>query len=206
MTAGTDSMKTQLCQILYKIGALKFGTFKLSNGKLSPYYIDLRLVPSFPEAFHRTCEFYVNLIEDKIKVERFQRIAGIPTAGISFASVIAYHLNKSLVYPRSTQRKHGRERRVEGILMPGDRVLLLDDLVTSGNSLLKAASAIRAEGGIVSDAIVLIDREEGGKERLAKDDIELYRLLTAKEAASRLHSIRAITTMEFQTILKQRKD
>lgn len=205
MTAGLDSMKTQLCQILYKIGALKFGTFKLTDGKISPYYIDLRLVPSFPDAFHKICEFYVKLIESMTKIEKFTRIAGIPTAGLSFASVVAYHLNKSLIYPRPTQRRHGRERRVEGILMPGERVLLLDDLVTSGSSLLKAASAIRAEGGVVSDAMVLIDREEGGKERLARNNIELHRLLKAEEAANRLHSIGAITTIEFQTILKQRK-
>jgi orotate phosphoribosyltransferase len=205
VTAGLDSMKTQLCQILYKIGALKFGTFKLTDGKISPYYIDLRLVPSFPDAFHKICEFYVKLIESMTKIEKFTRIAGIPTAGLSFASVVAYHLNKSLIYPRPTQRRHGRERRVEGILMPGERVLLLDDLVTSGSSLLKAASAIRAEGGVVSDAMVLIDREEGGKERLARNNIELHRLLKAEEAANRLHSIGAITTIEFQTILKQRK-
>ena len=185
MTAGLDSMKTQLCQILYKIGALKFGTFKLTDGKISPYYIDLRLVPSFPDAFHKICEFYVKLIESITKIEKFKRIAGIPTAGLSFASVVAYRLNKSLVYPRPTQRRHGRERRVEGILLPGDRVLLLDDLVTSGSSLLKAASAIRAEGGVVSDAMVLIDREEGGKERLARNNIELHRLLKAEEAANR---------------------
>jgi orotate phosphoribosyltransferase len=60
---------------------------------------------------------------------------------------------------------HGRERKIEGILMPGNRVLLVDDLITTGLSLKKAATAIRAEGGVVTDALVLLDREEGGKER-----------------------------------------
>ncbi len=206
MTLEIEFMKGQLCQILYKIGALKFSTFKLTSGKISPYYIDLRIVPSFPDAFHKICNLYVELIKSNIGTENFKRIAGIPTAGIPFASVIAYNLNKSFLYTRPTQRKHGRERKVEGVLMPSDEVLLLDDLITSGKSLLRAASAIRAEGGVIDDAVVLIDREEGGKEKLAKDNITLHYLLKASEAANTLHEMGAITDMELKTILKQKKE
>jgi len=204
MTESTELMKGQLCQILYKIGALKFGTFKLSNRKVSPYYIDLRIVPSFPDAFHKICDLYVKLIKNSVGTENFKRIAGTPTAGIPFASVVAYNLNKPFLYTRPTQRKHGRERRVEGVLMLGDKVLLLDDLVTSGKSLYKAAFSIRAEGGTINDAVVLIDREEGGKEKLAKDNITLHYLLKASEAANTLHEIGAITDIELKTILKQK--
>lgn len=206
MTIKMESMKGQLCQILYKIGGLKFGTFKLTSGKVSPYYIDLRIVPSFPDAFHKICDLYVKLIKNNVGIDNFKRIAGIPTAGIPFASVAAYNLNKSFLYTRPTQRKHGRERRVEGVLMPGDEVLLLDDLITSGKSLREAASAIRADGGIIGNAVVLIDREEGGKERLAKDNIILHYLLKAGEAANTLYEVGAITDVELKTILKQRKE
>ncbi len=206
MTMDRDSMQGQLCQILYKIGALKFGTFKLTSGKMSPYYIDLRIVPSFPDAFRKICNLYVELVKTSVGVENFKRIAGIPTAGIPFASVVAYSLSKSFLYTRPAQRKHGRERRVEGILISGDEVLLLDDLITSGKSLRKAASSIRAEGGVVNDAVVLIDREEGGKENMAKDKIEVHCLLKASDAASKLHEIGAISNTELKTILKQRKE
>lgn len=198
-------MKGQLCRILYKIGALKFGTFKLTSGKISPYYIDLRVVPSFPDAFREICELYVKLIKSDIGIDNFKRIAGIPTAGMPFASVVAYKLHKSFLYTRPTQKKHGRERRVEGVLASGDKVLLLDDLITSGKSLRKAASAIRAEGGVIDDAVVLIDREEGGKEKLAEDEITLHHLLEASKAASTLHEVGAITDMELKIILKQKK-
>ncbi len=198
-------MKGQLCRILYKIGALEFGTFKLTSGKISPYYIDLRVVPSFPDAFREICSLYVKLIESYVGTENFKRIAGIPTAGMPFASVVAYNLHKSFLYTRPTQKKHGRERRVEGVLASGDKVLLLDDLITSGKSLLKAASAIRAEGGVINDAVVLIDREEGGKEALMEDDITLHYLLEASKAASTLHEIGVITDMELKTVLKQKK-
>ncbi len=201
-----ESLKGQLCQVLYKIGALKFGTFKLTSGKMSPYYIDLRIVPSFPDAFHKICNIYAELITNNIGVENFKRVAGIPTAGIPFAAVVASNLGKPFLYTRPTQRRHGRERRVEGILITGDKVLLLDDLITSGKSLLKAASAVRAEGGVVTDAVILIDREEGGKETLAKDKIKLHYLLKASEAAEKLHEVGAITEEELKTVLKQRKE
>ncbi len=89
--------------------------------------------------------------------------------------------------------------------MPGDRVLLVDDLITTGGSLRKAARAIRAEGGIVNSALVLLDREEGGKQRLTKDNISLHYLLTASEAAKKLYEADAIDDEQLETILKQVK-
>ena len=200
-----EAMKAEFCRILNKIGALKFGAFKLTSGKVSPYYIDLRIVPSFPDAFEKICDLYVKLIKSDIGANNFDRIAGIPTAGIPFASLTAYHLKKPFLYIRPTERLHGRERRVEGILLPGNSVLLMDDLITSGGSLRRAAEAIRTEGGVVTDAIVLLDREEGGKENLAKDNVKLHYLLKTSEAANKLYEAGAITEEQLNTILKQVK-
>jgi len=200
-----EERKTELCRVLHKIGSLKFGVFKLTSGRTSPYYIDLRIVPSFPDAFQRVCDVYVNLIKKEIGKEGFDRIAGIPTAGIPFASLIAYQLGKPFLYIRQLPRLHGRERRIEGIIMPGDHILLVDDLITTGRSLRKAAKAIRAEGGLVNHALVLLDREEGGKQRLAEDNINLHFLLTASEAAKKLHEAGAIDNEQLKTILKQVK-
>ncbi|MEM3607198.1 MAG: orotate phosphoribosyltransferase, partial [Candidatus Bathyarchaeia archaeon] len=77
------------CKILLKTGAVKFGIFKLTSGKISSYYIDLRLILSFPEALKKVIEFYEKLVTS-IGVNNFQRIAGIPTAGIPFASILAF--------------------------------------------------------------------------------------------------------------------
>lgn len=200
-----EKEKAELSRILNKIGAIKFGAFKLTSGRTSPYYIDLRIVPSFPEAFLRVCDLYIKLIEKELGADSFDRIAGIPTAGMPFASVIAYHLKKPFIYIRPRARFHGRERRIEGIIMPGNRVLLIDDLVTTGLSLRKAAKAIRAEGGMVADALVLLDREEGGRERLTKDNVKLHYLLTASEAAKKLYELGAIEEEQLKTILKQTK-
>jgi len=200
-----ELMKTEFCRILNRIGAIEFGIFKLASGKTSPYYIDLRILPSFPDAFRKVCDLYIKLIEREVGSKNFERLAGIPTAGVSFASVVAYHLKKPFFYVRKGVKLHGRQRRIEGILMPGDRVLLLDDLITTGKSLLNAAKAISAEGGVIKDAVVLLDREEGGAKNLGKEGIQLHALMKASEAANKLYEIGAIDQEQFKTILKQIK-
>jgi len=200
-----ETVKAGICSILNKIGALQFGAFKLTSGKISPYYIDLRIVPSFPDAFQKVSNFFVDFIKDEVGTENFERIAGIPVAGIPFASIIAYNLQKPFIYVRRGVRLHGRQRRIEGILAPGDRIVLIDDLVTTGLSLKKAAKAITAEGGLVTDAVVLLDREEGGKERLGKSGIKLHSLLNVSEIANTLYEIGTIDQEQLKTILKQIK-
>ncbi|MGQ9506904.1 MAG: orotate phosphoribosyltransferase [Candidatus Bathycorpusculaceae bacterium] len=201
----SKTVNAEICKILKKIDAIQFGAFKLTSGKISPYYIDLRVIPSFPDAFHKICDFYVSFIKKEIGAENFERIAGIPIAGIPFASLIAYHLKKPFLYIRKDIRLHGRQRRIEGIIAPGDRVLLVDDLITTGLSLKRAAKAIRTEGGVVNDAIVLLDREEGGKEKLAKSGIRLHAMLKVSEIANKLFEIGAIDKEQLKTILRQIK-
>jgi orotate phosphoribosyltransferase len=201
----SETKKVELAKILHKIDALKFGVFKLTSGKVSPYYIDLRIVPSFPDAFRQICDFYGESITSQVGLKNFDRIAGVPIAGIPFASQIAYNLKKPFLYVRKGVRLHGRQRRVEGILVSGDRVLLVDDLVTTGLTLKKAAKAVTAEGGIVKEAVALLDREEGGKEKLAKNGIQLHALLKISEVANTLYEIGAIDEESLKTILKQIK-
>jgi orotate phosphoribosyltransferase len=195
----------EICKILNKIGALQFGAFKLTSGKISPYYIDLRIVPSFPDAFQKITDFYVDFIRNEIGVKNFERVVGIPVAGIPFTSLIACNLRKPFLYIRRGVRLHGRQRRIEGVLAPGDRVLLVDDLVTSGLSLRKAGKAIVAEGGVVTDAVVLLDRQEGGKQNLSRDGIKLHALLNVSDIANNLFETGTIDGDQLKTILKQIK-
>jgi orotate phosphoribosyltransferase len=200
-----EAVKLEICKILNKIGALKFGAFKLTSGKISPYYVDLRIVPSFPDVFQKICNFYVDFIEDKIGVGNFERIAGIPVAGIPFTAIVAKELKKPFIYIRKGVPLHGRQRRIEGIIAPGNRVLIVDDLATTGLSLTKAAKAITAEGGVVTDSVVLIDRQEGGRMKLQKGGVKLHALLNMSEIANSLYETGAIDKEQLKTILKQIK-
>ena len=205
MTAQKElhAKKAEMASILLKIDALKFGVFKLTSGKASPYYVDLRVVPSFPDAFTRICDFYAQAITSQIGLKTFDRIAGVPIAGIPFASQIAYNLKKPFLYIRKGLRRHGRQRRVEGILVSGDRVLLVDDLVTTGLTLRNAAEAVRAEGGVVEKAVAFMDREEGGREKLANNGIQLTTLLKISEVAKILYDVGSLDEESFKTIMKQ---
>jgi orotate phosphoribosyltransferase len=194
-----------MANILFKVDAIEFGVFKLSSGKASPYYIDLRVIPSFPDAFREICDFYAEYIANQLGVKSFDRIAGVPLTGIIFASQVAYNFKKPFLYVRKGVRLRGRERRVEGILVSGDKVLLIDDLVTTGLTLKKTAEAVRAEGGIVTDAVVFLDREEGGKQQLERKGIKLHPILKISEIANTLYDLGAIDQESLKTILKQVK-
>ena len=200
-----EPKKVEMAKILTNIDALKFGLFKLTNGKISPYYIDLRIVPSFPDAFRDICDFYTETISKQIGTKNFDRIAGIPIAGLPFASQIAYNLKKPLLYVRKGVKLHGRERRVEGILFSGDKVLLIDDLVTTGLSLKEGAEAVRAEGGITTNAVAFLDREEGGNELLEKNGIKLHAMLKISEVAKTLYDMGTLDEESLKTIKKQIK-
>ena len=199
----TFNKKIRMANILYKIDALKFGVYQLSSGKQSPYYIDLRVIPSFPDAFREICEFYVQQMTEEIGLNNFDRIAGIPLSGIPFASQVAYNIKKPFLFIRRDIKLYGRERRVEGILISGDKVLIVDDLLTTGLTLKRAVEAVRAEGGIITDAIVFLDREEGGKELLEKNGVKVHTLLNVSEVADTLFEIGAIDKDSLRTILKQ---
>ena len=200
-----EQMKIEMAKILTNIDAVKFGLFKLTSRKISPYYVDLRIVPSFPDAFRDICNFYQQAITEQIGTKKFDRIAGVPIAGIPFASQVAYNLKKPFLYVRKGIKLHGRERRVEGILVSGDKVLLIDDLVTTGISLKEAAEAVRAEGGVTTDAVAFLDREEGGKELLEKSGIKLHTLLKISEIAKTLYDMGTLDEESFKTIMKQIK-
>ncbi len=200
-----EKKKVEMAKVLSKIDALDFGLFKLTSGKVSPYYVDLRIAPSFPDVFRDICDFYVESITKEIGLKNFNRVAGIPIAGIPFASQIAYNLRKPFLYVRKDVKMHGRERRVEGILVSGDKVILVDDLVTTGLTLKEAADAVRAEGGVVTEAVAFLDREEGGKTLLEKDGVKLHALLKVSEIAKTLFEMGSLDEESYKTIIKQVK-
>jgi orotate phosphoribosyltransferase len=138
-------------------------------------------------------------------IPTIDKIGGIPTGGLPWASVLAYSISKPLVYVRKEVKHHGREKMVEGMLAPGDKVLLVDDVITTGHNILNALQTLRAEGGVVDQALVLVDREEGGKEHLQNEGVTLHSVTRISELARRLLDLDAITRSQFEELTTQLK-
>jgi len=139
--------------------SFKFGTYKLSSGKTSSYYLDLRLIQSYPEQYKFIIDSYIDKINN-IGVDSFDYICGIATAGLIFSIPISISINKPHIYIRKSKKNYGRGKNLEGYLKPNSRVLLIDDVFTSGSSLIDSFNIIHDSGGKVSSSVVLIDRLE----------------------------------------------
>lgn len=159
--------------------SLKVDNYTLHLGRKTKYYIDLRLIPSFPSSFRKICDAYYMMIKNEI--DRVDKIVGVPTAAIPFASVVSLKLNVPCVYIEKIETDESLADPMKGVLKEGEHVVLLDDVSASGITLLCMATVIRALGGKVTDAVVLVDRQEGAVENLKKADINLHYLLTLEE-------------------------
>jgi uridine monophosphate synthetase len=169
---------------LFKYQCVKFGNFTLASGKQSPIYIDLRRVVSFPDLFKVTAEAYVELLREL----EFDLIAGVPYAALPLSAVAALRMDRPLIYPRKEVKAHGTGQNIEGAFQSGQRVILVEDVITSGGSILKAAEALRREGLLVTDAVVLVDRKQGGIEALLQEGIRVHSVLDIYEIMDVLKS------------------
>ncbi|MHA2060152.1 MAG: orotidine-5'-phosphate decarboxylase [Candidatus Ranarchaeia archaeon] len=185
---------------LVKIGAIAFGDFTLTSGKKSPYYVDLRLLPSYPMVFREAIFEAVKLTKEQ--VSDYQCIAGIPTAGISFGTLFSQFTNKPLIYVRKEKKAVGMQRQIEGVFEKGHKALLIDDVISYGGSLLKAVQSIRESGGKVEEAVVLIDRQQGGMQNLANEGVKVHPVITITEIVDILKKNKHLTQDHADTILK----
>lgn len=173
---------------LQESGAIKFGDFKLSSGKDSAYYIDLRLVPSFPHQFRKMIKSVQNLISDTIGLDSFDYIASVPTSGLVIASALAMETVKPLIYIRQKPKDYGTGSLIEGKIPPGSRVVLVDDVGTTGHSLLNAIKALKEAKVVVDSAFVIINRLEGARENLEAEKVKLYEITDILAISNILHT------------------
>jgi orotate phosphoribosyltransferase len=187
--------------LLIKNNAVKFGDYILTSGKKSPYYIDLRQTISSPITMDWIGNSLTRIVVNEIGITRIDKILGVPTAGVPFATVVSQKLGIPLIYYRQARKEHGVRKKVEGILDRNDRVLIVDDLITTGDSVIEAAEVVRDQGGVVNEMVVLLDREQGGEGNLRKSRIEPHLLFKISDAMNWLHSVRLISDDIYRTLI-----
>ncbi len=172
-----DDLKDRFIRALIDTGCFRLGDFILKSGKKSPFYIDLRRLVSSPEALALAAETYARVAQG---VE-YDRIAGIPAAGLPLATAASLRIGKPMIWPRMPVKEHGTGNRVEGDFAKGERVLLLDDLITTGASKLEAADILRGENLIVEELAVLIERGRQGRRDMESAGIRLHAFAHVRE-------------------------
>lgn len=183
---------------LHDIGAVRIGRFELHSGRMSPIYIDLRLLASFPNALREAAAAY----RHRLKTLTFDRIAATPLAGLPIGTAICLDMNLPLIYPRKTVKGYGTGKQIEGQWEIGQTVVVVDDLITSGDSLLKGITFLKAAGLRVNEAVVLIDREQGGREALEEQGYRLHSLMTIGQLLAIMESRERITSHQRARILQ----
>lgn len=182
----------EFATFLYQNGIIKFGEFKLASGKSSSYYVDLRLVPSYPHQFRRMIKHLQDMISEQIGYDNFDTIGSVPTGGLVIASSLAYELVKPIVYVRSQAKDYGTGKLVEGVVRSGDKILLIDDVATTGGSVINGIKELKKAGAKISDAYVIINRLEGAAKNLLDMGVNLHQILDIMQIAEILHEEKLI--------------
>ena len=171
----------EFATFLYEKKIIRFGDFTLASGKKSPYYIDLRLVPSFPHEYRKMIKRLQNLIAEDIGFENFHSLVSVPTGGLVVAASLATEIVKPLIYVRKQAKEHGTSKAVEGVTCHDMKLLMIEDVVTSGGSVINAIKSIKEEKMVIKDAYAIIDRMEGATHALQAEDVKLHSLLTIND-------------------------
>lgn len=170
-------MKDQCLKELYEMGAIKFGEFKLKSGQISPVYIDLRVTISNPELLEKLATLMWQMLPEK----KFDRVCGVPYTALPFATVLSIQERLPMVMRRKEAKDYGTRKEIEGLFEPGQNCLLLEDVVTSGGSVFETIKPLEDAGLSITDVVVIVDREQGGRESIEQKGYRFHALYTLSE-------------------------
>ncbi len=196
------NLNRKLILDLFDADVVMFGSFKLKSGKISPIYINLRVLISYPSLLKRVAKEYLKLMEGLT----FKRLAAIPYAAIPITGAISLLGNIPWIYLRKEMKKYGTKKRIEGKYKKGEIVILVDDLITTGLSKVESIRILESEGLKVKDVVVLIDRDEGGKEDLKKHGYRLHSVFILRDILNTLYSFKKIDDEKLKEVNKYLKN
>lgn len=161
----------------YKLGIIKFGRFTLKSGIESPFYVDLRPLASDPKILKHLANYMLEMLP----LDNFDIICGVPYAALPMATAMSLESYLPLIIKRKEAKAYGTKKLIEGIYEKGQNCLLVEDVITSGKSLLETIPEIENEGITVSDIVVVLDRQQGGKELLESKGYRVHTLFNITE-------------------------
>lgn len=173
----------QLILELHEVHIVDFGQFTLKSGLLSPYYIDLRLLVTFPHLL----ELVADVMWEKIRLKPFDLIAGIPYAALPISTAISLRYNRPLIFTRKEAKSYGKGKMIEGIYHKGQYVVVVDDVISDGMSKFETFKPIEEEGLKVSQVVVLLDRGQGGPKTLKDAGYECTTITSMDEVLDVLY-------------------
>jgi len=188
---------------LYKNNIIRFGNFTLASGKNSSYYVDLRLIPSYPHQFRKMIKNLQNLIIENTGMDDFDCLASVPTGGLVVASALAIEVVKPLIYVRNKPKEHGTTKSIEGKTSAGMKVVMVDDVATTGTSVLNGIKQLKESGLLISDVYVIINRLEGADKALDDTGVQIHQLTDILEITNVLFQEKLVSKEIFDKIKNQ---
>jgi len=193
----------EFATFLYQNNIIKFGDFTLASGKKSLYYIDLRLVPSYPIEFRKMVKYLENEIGQDIGLDNFDSIVSVPTGGLVIASALAIETVKPLIYVRSKPKDYGTTKSVEGKIHDNMKVVMIDDVATTGGSVVNAVKSLKEVNITVKDAYVIVNRMEGAYEALLELGVKMHSILNILQITEALFEQNLIDVNILEKVKKQ---
>ncbi|MBI5126999.1 orotate phosphoribosyltransferase [Candidatus Roizmanbacteria bacterium] len=183
MNVFDSKMKEKMILDLHEVRIIDFGQFKLKSGIMSPYYIDLRLLVTFPHLL----ELVSDVLWEKIRLKPFDLIAGIPYAALPMSTAISLRYNRPMIFLRKEQKAYGKGKMIEGIYHKGQHVVIIDDVISDGASKFETIKPIEEVGLEISQVVVLLDRGQGGPQTVRDKGYDCVAITNMEEVLEVLY-------------------
>ena len=188
---------------LHENKIIRFGDFTLASGKKSPYYVDLRLVPSYPHQFRKMVKYLQDEIIKVTGLDKFDSLVSVPTGGLVIASALAIEIVKPLIYVRSKPKDYGTSKSIEGKIWEGLKAVMIDDVATTGGSVVNGIKSLTEAKIKVEDAYVIVNRMEGAEEALKEQGVSLHSITNVMQITKSLHERNLVGDDVLQKVQEQ---